>query len=268
MPAKIFIFLVIITLLVAFFRYFEKKTIYFPMKAIERTPKDAGAEYSDVYFKTNDGVTLNGWFVPRAGSSAYLLFCHGNAGNISHRIEIIDIFSKMGMNVFIFDYRGYGRSQGSPSEKGLYRDAAAAYDYLISKGAAKEKIVIYGESLGGAAAIDLAAGLSAGALITEGAFTSAADVAGEVYPFLPLKFIVSARYDNITKIKNVKIPKLITHSRDDEIIPYRHGERLFGSASQPKEFFQLRGGHNDAVILMANEFGEAIKAFLKKYGIL
>ncbi|MCM8782094.1 MAG: alpha/beta hydrolase [Candidatus Omnitrophica bacterium] len=237
------------------------------MKTIELTPKDIGLEYEDVYFETKDGIKLNGWLVPKNDSAAYLLFCHGNAGNISHRLEMIDIFIKIGLNVFIFDYRGYGRSQGIPSEGGIYQDVRAAYNYLISKGINEKNIVVFGESLGGAAAVDLAKDLERGALITEGLFTSVPNMAGEIYPCLPIKFVISSRYDNISKIKNIKIPKLIIHSKDDEIIPYHHGERLFKSAKPPKDFFQLRGGHTDGVLLMRDEFSRAIENFLKKYGI-
>lgn len=265
MMVKIFIFLIALVLAIAYLRYFEQKSIYFPMKEIGTTPRDVGLEYEDVYFKTKDDVELNGWLVSKEGSSIYLLFCHGNAGNISHRLEIINMFVNVGLNVFIFDYRGYGKSQGKPSEKGLYKDAAAAYGYLISRGVKKEKIVIFGESLGGAVAIELAKDLDKGALITEGAFTSVPDMAGDIYPFLPIRFLVSSRYNSISKIKDVKIAKLIIHSRDDEIILYKHGKRLFEVAPSPKEFLELRGSHNEAVLLMRKEFSGAVSNFVKRY---
>ena len=250
----------------AYLKYFEKKGIYYPTKKIEFTPINAGLKYEDVFFNTDDGLKLNGWFIPQEDPRATLLFCHGNAGNISHRIEIIKIFNKLKLNVFIFDYRGYGRSQGSPSEGGLYRDAQAAYKYLLSReDINKDAIVIYGKSIGANVAIDLASKVKPACLISESGFSSAYDMGRKLFPYLPIKWIITIKYDALTKIKDIPIPKLIIHSQDDEIIPFRLGERLFEAATQPKEFYQMQGGHNEAIFMAQEEYSVKINDFLSRY---
>jgi pimeloyl-ACP methyl ester carboxylesterase len=174
--------------ILAYLRYFERKGIYYSTREIISSPANIGLKYEDAYFNTNDNFRLNGWFIPAENSRGTLLFCHGNAGNISHRVEIIEIFNKLNLNVFIFDYRGYGRSQGIPTEEGLYQDAEAAYKYLLShKDVDKEKIIFYGESLGANVAIDLASKVKSAALIFQGAFTSAYDMGKKLFPYLPIK---------------------------------------------------------------------------------
>lgn len=249
----------------AYLKYFEKKGIYYPLRKIEITPSDYGLKYEDIFFESAPGVKLNGWFVPANGAQGTLLFCHGNAGNISHRIEIINIFRRLNLNVFIFDYRGYGRSKGSPSEAGLYQDAQAAFEYLLSrKDVDRENIVVYGKSIGANVAIDLVSKVSAKALISEGAFTSARDMGKKLFPYLPVKWVITVKYDALAKIKDISIPKLIIHSRDDEIVPFALGEELFEAAPQPKEFYQMRGGHNEAIFMAGEEFSARVGAFLGK----
>jgi len=254
------IVLVIVILLSV--RYIERRSIYFPMREITANPQSAGLPYEEVYFETSDKKRLNAWFIAHDKAKSTLIFCHGNAGNISHRLEKIAMFYNLGVNVFIFDYRGYGKSQGAPSESGLYADAKAAYDYLIrERRVAKEGIILYGESIGGIVAIDLAQNKDLGALITEEAFTSVKDMSAIAYPFFPY-FIFSSRFDALSKIKNVRCPKLIIHSIDDEIVPFRLGEKLFAAAKSPKEFLQIRGGHNSAFLESEEQFKEGIKSFL------
>lgn len=250
-------------------RWFERSNIYFPYRRIESTPDLIGLEYEDIYIETSDGVKLNGWFIlAKDPPRATVLFFHGNAGNISHRLEIIKIFNDLDLNVFIIDYRGYGRSGGFPSEKGTYLDAQAAYDYLISRDDVdKEKIVIYGKSLGGAVAIDLATKVYARALISESAFTSVADIGQEVYPFLPIRLITTIKYDSLSKINKIDESKLIIHSKDDEIIPYHHGKKLFDSASDPKELYSMRGGHNEGILIYRDEYQKKCDKFLRSIGI-
>lgn len=250
----------------AYLRYFEKKGMYYPAKEIESTPINAGLKYEDVFFDSDDGLKLNGWFIPAGNPRGTLLFCHGNAGNISHRIEIIKIFNKLNLNIFIFDYRGYGKSQGSPTEAGLYRDAQAAYKYLLSrKNVNKETVVIYGKSIGANVAIDLASKVKAAVLISESGFSSAYDMGKKLFPYLPIKWIITVKYDALTKIKNISIPKLIIHSQDDEIVPFELGNKLFEAASQPKEFYQMQGGHNEAPFIAKEEYSAKINNFLSKY---
>src|SRR3989338_8252569 len=153
---QILFFIVVIAIVITYVRYIERKTIFFPSREIEYTPKELGLEFEEVFFKTKDNLELWGWFLPAQDTQYNLLFCHGNAGNISHRIEKLRFFHDLGLNIFIFDYRGYGKSKGQPSEKGLYRDAKAAYDYLLSMNIKPDQIIGYGESLGGTVIIDLA----------------------------------------------------------------------------------------------------------------
>lgn len=266
---RIFYIIALIFISWVFIRYIERRNIFFPMRSVELTPQHIGLSFEDINFKTSDDVELNGWFIPSADARSAILFCHGNAGNISHRLEVVNILNKIGLNVFIFDYRGYGKSNGRPSEKGTYLDAIAAYNYLIQRpGIERGSIIIYGKSLGAAVGIDLARRVRHRALIIESAFTSTKDMAREVYPFLPISLVVPPRYNSIPKIQDIESPKLIIHSQDDEIVPYHHGRRLFKAAKEPKEFYRMRGGHNDAVVLAPDEFKKAIISFLVKHDIL
>ncbi|MEA3560690.1 MAG: alpha/beta hydrolase [Candidatus Omnitrophota bacterium] len=225
-------------------------------------------DYEDIYFQTSDSCRLNAWFIPASRSRATILFCHGNAGNISHRLEIIRLFNRLNLNTFIFDYRGYGKSKGWVSENGTYLDAQAAYDYLVSRDdVTGDKIIIYGKSLGAAIAIDLAAKTKPCALISESAFGSVLEIGRVFYAHLPLKLMLTMRYDNISKIRGLDMPKLIIHSIDDEIVPFEQGRRLFNEAGEPKEFYQMCGGHNDAFLMAKQEFKEKIDQFLRAYGI-
>ena len=255
--------LIVVCCLHLYFRYFEWKNIYYPTREISITPESLGLNFEDVFFETDDHVMLNGWYVPCEGATSTFLFCHGNAGNISDRLDSIDIFHDIGLNVLIFDYRGYGKSRGFPTERGTYLDAMAAYKWLISeKKLDEDKIIIFGRSLGGAIAIDLAAKINKGLLISESAFTSIIDIGKELYPFLPVKYCTSIKYDSIQKIKNVKIPKLIIHSEDDEIIPFYHGEKLFKAAISPKQFYKMHSGHNDGFMAMGKEYKDTIRGFI------
>ena len=257
-----------IGVVVVYARWMERSSIYYPRREVEATPDEIDLRFEDVYFTSSDGVKLNGWFIPAENPRGTVLVCHGNAGNIGHRLDKIRIFNELGLNVFIFDYRGYGRSAGSPSEKGTYLDARAAYDHLMSRDDIdKEKIVVYGKSLGGAIAIDLATRVPVRAVISNSAFTSTVDMAKGMYPFLPVKYFVSMKYDTISKVGRLKAPKLIIHSGEDEIVPFRHGERLFEAAAEPKEFYRMRGEHNDSIYVYEEEFKRNIHLFLESVGI-
>ena len=262
------IFVLFIVFLIFYLKYYEKKGIYFPASYIEFTPSDFNLAYDDVYFLTSDGFKLNGWFIKASKPIATILFCHGNAGNISHRVEFIKMFNEAGFDVFIFDYRGYGKSEGKPDEKGLYLDAMASYKYMVDeKKIPPDSIVLYGESIGGNVAIDLALKMEAGFLISYASFTSAIDMGKRLFPFIPrgfLKLIASVEFDAGSKTKNIQIPKLIMHSEDDEIVPFALGEKLFKDASPPKEFYAMKGGHNEAIFVNPEEFIKKIKEFVVK----
>jgi hypothetical protein len=233
----------------------EKSFIYFPSREIVSMPEHV----QDVWLKTTDGIRVNGWFVPAETNAALtVLFCHGNAGNISHRLEKLAILRELGVNVFIFDYRGYGRSDGAPDEQGTYRDAQAAYDFLAGK-----TIVVYGESLGAAVAVELATKNHVAGVIIEEPFTSAVDVGQKMFPYLPVRLIARNRYDTLSKIDRINAPLLILHSRDDEFFPMQHAERLLAAAHEPKRLVELHGGHNDAFLTSAETYRAALADFLR-----
>ena len=261
----LFYFLLAGTVLYLYLRWFEWKNVFYPFRKIEFVPSEAGLKYENITFHTMDDKKLNGWFIPAQQPIGTVIFCHGNAGNISHRLDTIKLFNSINLNVFIFDYRGYGKSSGFPTEKGLYLDAEAAYDYLVMRnGIDKGKITLYGESLGGAVVYDLALKRNVSAVITFGTFSSVADMTKVVFPGLPIGKFLSIKFNTILKIKQVNCPKLIIHSINDEIVPYSQGQKLFESARVPKEFYQMRGGHNDAVLLHSREFIKKIEEFLIK----
>jgi len=261
------IILLFFIILIVYLKYYERRLIYFPAKNFEFTPQDYGLKYDNVYFMTKDNIRLNGWFIPAENPKATILYFHGNAGNISHRLEVIEIFNRLNLNVFIFDYRGYGRSEGKPSETGLYKDSEAAYDYLIQrKDVSKDRIIAFGKSIGANVAIDLASKKNVALLIVYSGFTCAYDMGKRIFPFLPLfKWIVKVKFDAENKIRDIKIPKLIIHSIDDEIVPFELGKKLFEAAAVPKEIYSLRGGHNEAILMAREEFSSKIGSFLKKY---
>jgi hypothetical protein len=200
--------IVIALLLFLFIRYLEQKSLYFPFRSIDITPQEMSLAYEDVHLTAGDGTKLHGWFLTSESSRAVLLFTHGNGGNISHRLEKLKILHDIGLDILIFDYRGYGLSSGSPSEEGIYLDVQAFYNYLVKeKNVSADRIIGYGESLGGAVIIDLAKGHTLGGLIIEGAFTSIPDMARKLIPFLPAA-LLKTRFDSINKIKAIKAPKL------------------------------------------------------------
>lgn len=253
---------ILIVFIVGYVKYMESRVIFYPMKGIEFTPEPLGLSFEDVYLTAKDGIKLNGWFIPKAEARYTVLFCHGNAGNIGHRLEKIVLLRKLDLNFFIIDYRGYGRSQGRPSEKGLYLDAQAAYDYLVNERQVQpEKIILLGESLGCAAVIDLGARQRIGGLIVEGAFTRGRDMAKQIYPFLPA-FLFSDNFNNLAKIKRITAPKLFIHSKNDEIVPYELAKRLYQASSPPKEFAELIGGHNTAFLDSEEKYISAVASFI------
>jgi len=265
---KTFVFVVACLLGFVFMvRYVEKKSCFFPQKKMVVNPAGNGIAVENVSFKTEDHLTLNGWFFNNVSSRVTLLFFHGNAGNISHRLDKVRLFHSLGLNVFIIDYRGYGKSQGVPSEKGIYKDALAAFDYLAKRDDIDTaRIVGYGESMGGVAVIDLALHRPLAGLIVDSSFSSAADLARQHYPFVPT-FLLATKMDSVSKIKNVRVPKLFIHSKDDEIVPLALAQKLFDAAPYPKEFLEIQGDHNGGYALSRSRYLPGIKDFLKKQGL-
>jgi fermentation-respiration switch protein FrsA (DUF1100 family) len=260
------LFLVLIIIAVfLFFRFFERRNLYFPLRHIEAVPGDFGMNYENIELIAEDGIRITGWYIPSNKPRAVLIFCHGNGGNISHRMDKIKVFNDLNADVLIFDYRGYGESEGSPSENGLYFDAEAVYQYLIKdRKVSPGTIIAYGESLGGAVAVHLAAGHTMGALIIEGGFTSVRDMAKRYFPFIPT-FIYKSRYDSLKKIRGLQVPLLLLHSEGDEIVPFELGKRLYEAAEGPKDFIWLSGGHNDAFLVSRDIFESGIASFLDRH---
>ena len=242
---------------------FQSRFIFFPERRIMATPGQVGLEFEDVAFLTADGNILSGWFIPAEEQKGVILFCHGNAGNISHRLDSIILFHHLRLSTFIFDYRGYGKSQGKITEVGTYADAEAAWRYLVKiKERAPNEIIIFGRSLGGAVASMLAKNHKSKGLILESTFTSIPDVAADIYPFLPIRNFTRFTYPTIENMKDVKCPVLIVHSRDDDIIPFTHGRRIFDAANEPKEFLEIRGSHNEGFLITGPRYRDGLESFI------
>lgn len=250
----------------------EKASIYYPTRPFDATPAAVNLPFEEVVFQTQDGVSLTGWWIPvspQVGRArGTVLFFHGNAGNISHRLEHAAMIHGMGLNLLLIDYRGYGKSQGVPSERGLYADALGARRWLESR---KEvdagRILYYGESLGAAAAIDLALKHPPAALIMEAPFSSVAAMAKRYYPWLPA-WLLRSRYDNLSKITRAACPVLIFHSRQDEITPFAHSQQIIeASGSRLKRLIPLSGEHNEAFLLEIRRIVVEMEIFLSEAGL-
>lgn len=237
--------------------------VFYPFATLETTPEDWGQAYQDVSLRTEDDLRLHGWFVPRKGAQRVVLFFHGNAGNISHRGESIEIFHRLGLDVFIIDYRGYGRSEGSPSEQGLYRDAHAAWRYLIEeRGFKPSQIIVFGRSLGGVVAARLGSEQRPAGLILESSFSSAKDAARAIFPLISWLVVLRYDFDAASYVKGAGCPVLVLHGRDDEIIPFALGRKLFEAAPEPKQFVELRGGHNDGFLRSQPGYERELRRFV------
>ncbi|WP_111641771.1 alpha/beta hydrolase [Marinimicrobium alkaliphilum] len=237
--------------------------IHIPSRTLAASPAAIGLGYEDVRLETEDGERLHAWYLPAPSARGTLLFFHGNAGNISHRLDSLQIFHDLALNVLIVDYRGYGESSGRPSERGLYRDGQAAFDYLLSeRDEAPERLIFFGRSLGAAVAAETARGQPIGGLILESGFTSVPDIGADLYPFLPVRWLTRYRYDARAALAEVEAPVLVVHSPDDEIIPERHGRALYDAASEPKRFLAIRGDHNHGFLRSRETYIPGLDAFL------
>ena len=263
MASQILILIVLLALFNGWMYLQQPSMIFFPQKELDETPAAWGLEYEEISLLTADNVKLHGWYLPDPGSRKALLFFHGNAGNISHRGASVEIFHQLGLNVFIFDYRGYGKSQGKPDEKGFHKDARAAWRYLTDeRGFDQNDIVLFGRSLGGAVAAKLAAEVHPGGLILESTFSSARDVANAVFPVLSRLIFLRYDFNTVAYIKQVTPPVLVLHSPDDEIIPLRLGEKVFQAANEPKSFVKLKGDHNSGFLMSQPDYERALGTFI------
>ncbi|MBD2175692.1 alpha/beta fold hydrolase [Pseudanabaena sp. FACHB-1998] len=253
----------------------QSNLVYMPSKEVIETPETVGIKFENIRLTTNDNVNLDAWFVPARDNDligkGVILFCHGNGGNISNRISYLPIFRELGLATFLFDYRGYGKSEGNPSEIGTYKDVEAAWKYLTQeRKIPAQKIIIYGESLGGSIASYIAETTQqdpnnkAAGLILASTFTSISDRASEIYPFLPIRLLSRYAYNSIERLPNIKIPVLIMHSTEDEIIPFQHGDRNFQVANEPKKLVKLRGDHNGGFLDSLETYRKGIQEFIQK----
>ena len=249
--------------------FLENKLIFRPVLASDDWLSPPNALVQDVELQTADGTRIHGWWCPVPGwrpEQGALLYCHGNAGNLSWRAQAIAHWQKeMNQSIFIFDYPGFGRSEGKPFEEGLYRDARAAYGWWeASRGRSGEKLVLLGESLGGAVATELATRAPVAGLIVQSSFTSARDMARTMLPLGLLQPLAGVRFDSAARISNLRCPKLVIHGDRDEIIPFRLGRRLFELAAPPKDFYVVGGaGHNDLPWVGGAEYVRRIARFLE-----
>jgi len=252
---------------------FQDQLLFQPSSRLLATPDDAGMDYETVRLETEDGETLHGWWIPAPDVSREaspgevaahtLLFFHGNAGNISGRLESVQQFHRIGLNVLIVDYRGYGQSTGSPFEEGIYHDAAACWRHLTeARSIAPEDIVIFGRSMGGGAATWLAARHTPGAVILESVFTNVPDVGAHHYSFLPVRALATNQFDNETRVAEIDAPTLHIHSREDRVVPFALGRRVYEAAAEPKQFLEVQGGHNDGFLVSSETYLRAIEDFL------
>lgn len=267
---SLFYIIATVVLLILGVRYIESKSVFYPERSLAATPLALDLAFEDIFIQTEDHVIINAWLVKSSPARGTLLFCHGNAGNNANRLDKILLFHQMGLNVLIVDYRGYGKSEGRPSEAGIYKDAVAAHDYLRTRRDIDQASIIgYGESLGGAVVIDLATKKELAALVIDSSFTSAADMAQTIYPFIP-SFLLRTKLDSAVKVRDVAIPKLFIHSRADEVVPFRLGERLYQASASPKEFFELPGGggHNDTPLAAQEKMAKKIVTFLQRHNVI
>lgn len=236
-----------------------------PGRELVATPERIGLSHRDVSLQTEDGETLHAWWLPQERPRATLLFFHGNAGNISHRLESLEIFHELGLQVFIIDYRGYGRSSGKPSEAGLYRDAQAAWAWLTrTQGVAPERIILFGRSMGGAVASELATRVDAAGLIVESVFTSVPDIGAELYWWLPVRLLSRLEFNTADYIRRSDLPVMVVHSVDDEIIPVHHGRRLREIAGERGSWLEIRGGHNTGFLESRERYREGLDSFISE----
>lgn len=247
-------------------RWFERRNVYQPTARLEATGDEIGFPRQDVWLTTADGVRLHGWYFPGKASTndhAFLL-CHGNGGNISHRLEQYDALLRLGVAVLAFDYRGYGQSAGSANEAGTYRDAEAGFDWLIARGYPANRIIAHGESLGGGVATELATRRPAGGLVLQSTFTSVTDLGAEFFPWLPVRTLGTIQYATRSKLGRIRVPVLVMHSRADTIIPFHHGEQNFAGANEPKLFHELQGDHNETLETDQEAFRNGVQTFLTR----
>lgn len=268
LPQKLLRISFIVVFLLFFFNAYlflqQPNMLFYPVKEITATPTEWGLAYEQVELKLADNTKISGWYLPHPQAAKTVLFFHGNGGNISHRGNSLSVFHQLNLNVLIIDYPGYGDSEGTPSEQGLYQSADAAWHYLVSDKKVNPKdIIIFGRSLGGAVAVDLASRVNAGAVILESTFSSVSDVADIIFPVLSEFIYLRYSFDSLNKIKKVTAPVLMIHSPEDEIIPFVLGKKLFDGIISEKKFLYIEGGHNDGFMTSITVYMRTLGSFIQ-----
>lgn len=249
------------------YQYLIERLIFFPEKVLEFIPSQLETPYEDIFFRSQDGTILHGWFFPWPGANRTLIYFHGNAGNISHRIDKVKALRKIGLNIFLFDYREYGGSEGKASITGVKKDAYAAYQYIAKKeGVNPNHIILHGSSMGAALVAELATQEPVSAVILESAFPSLKEIAKVVYPLVP-STMVPDEFRAIDHVRALRAPLLVIHGMEDEIVPLKLGRKLWDAAPQPKRFYPLPGGHhNDLYMVGGERYLNEIEEFLRQVG--
>ena len=246
-------------------RLFEHSQVYHPDRVLDPTEIKRAGFFEDVYLTTEDGCRINGWFFAAGADSARkhlcFLVCHGNAGNISHRIDLYNALLRTGVNLFAFDYRGFGRSEGRPSEEGTYLDGAAAIQWLRTREVRAADIIAFGESLGGGIGSELAIRFPLAGLVLQSTFTSIPEIGAELFPWLPVKWLATIKYDTFSKLPRIQCPVMVIHSRGDGLAAFHHSERNLGNANEPKLFWETKGDHGD-MLLDQPHFLEGMEKFI------
>jgi fermentation-respiration switch protein FrsA (DUF1100 family) len=244
---------------------FQAWLVYHPTRSIIQTPDRLGLAYEAVTLSTSDGVRLAAWYVPAAEARGTVLFCHGNEGNISHWLGPVETLHELGLNVLAFDYRGYGQSEGRPTEAGTHLDTESAWRYLVeNRRVPAGELIILGRSLGGAVAAALAEKHPPAALILESTFTSLPDEGQDLLPFVPMRLLVRFDYNTLVRMHRIRCPVLVVHSRQDSLIAFKHAERLFDAAAEPKTLLELSGGHDSAYVTSAELHRKGLEDFLTR----
>ena len=243
-------------------RALEQRMVFIPTRAVVERPEDYGLEARDVFMETPDGVQIHALFFPRPDARATVLYFHGNAGNISSRIQVAAHLGELGLQTMLVEYRGYGRSKGRPSERGLYTDATTAWRHLTQVEAIPaDQILIWGRSLGGAVATELATHVHPRALVVESTFTRITEVAADIFPRLPVGRVMSVEFPSIERIGSLDVPVLVAHSQHDRLVHYHHGRRLFDAIQGPRQFVELHGDHNDGRVTLPR-YAPEVREFL------
>ncbi len=246
-------------------RWFEHSQVYHPSREFIASAKAFNRPFEDVYFRSKDGLKLNGWFFPgntnSSRSGLVVLVCPGNGGNISHRVVMCEALLRTGASLFIFDYRGFGLSEGKPGEEGTYLDAQAAVQWLLSKGFLGSQVIAYGESLGGGIASELAIRENIGGLVLQSTFSCLPDIGAELFPWLPVRLIGTIKYNTCDRLPRITVPVLIMHSRTDGLIGFHHAEKNFKAAKEPKVLWEVGGDHGDPMADPEKYLGGMAKLF-------